>query len=486
MAKTSPLFECTACGARHPKALGKCTACGAWDTLQEVRGSLKRDLQRAGSAYSQSHYTGPVALPDVEVTDTQRSPTGLVELDRVLGGGVVPGMVVLLGGEPGIGKSTLLLQWAAQAGESGVESGLGPEDTRGARGGRRESEANGRSPSSSTVLYASGEESERQIKLRAQRLGAENPGIHLLAETDVRRIIEEAERMKPGLLLVDSIQTLFDPDFESSAGSVSQVRGCAAMLTRWAKTTGTPLVLVGHVTKDGGLAGPKVLEHLVDTVLAFEGDRHHHHRLLRALKNRFGAAFELGVFAMTEKGLVPAEGNPFFLDAEPRPGCAATVVLSGTRPMVVEIQALVAAAGLGIPRRTALGIDGQRLSMLCAVAERRGGVQLHDRDVYVNVAGGLEIEDPAADLAVIAALCSSATGRLLAEKGLFMGEVGLTGEVRPVAQLPLRLQEGARLGFACAAVPRLGLEGRSPLDLFPETSVERLRGKAWLKGVVEE
>mgnify|MGYP005806470663 FL=1 len=454
MAKTSPLFECTACGARHPKAMGKCTGCGAWDTVQEVRGSLKRDLQRAGSAYAQSHYAGPVALPDVDVTDTQRSPTGLVELDRVLGGGVVPGMVALLGGEPGIGKSTLLLQWAATA--------------------------------EGTVLYASGEESERQIKLRAQRLGAENPGIHLLAETDVRRIIEEAERMKPGLLLVDSIQTLFDPDFESSAGSVSQVRGCAAMLTRWAKTTGTPLVLVGHVTKDGSLAGPKVLEHLVDTVLAFEGDRHHHHRLLRALKNRFGAAFELGVFAMTEKGLVPAEGNPFFLDAEPRPGCAATVVLSGTRPMVVEIQALVAAAGLGIPRRTALGIDGPRLAMLCAVAERRGGVQLHDRDIYVNVAGGLEIEDPAADLAVIAALCSSAGGRLLAEKCLFMGEVGLTGEVRPVAQLPLRLQEGARLGFASAAVPRLGLEGKSPLDLFPETSVERLRGKAWLKGVVEE
>ena len=454
MAKASPLFECTACGARHPKAMGKCTACGAWDSVLEVRGSLKRDLQRTGSAFSQSHYLGPVALPDVDVTDTERIPTGIAELDRVLGGGVVPGMVALLGGEPGIGKSTLLLQWAARA------EGL--------------------------VLYASGEESERQIKLRAQRLGAESPGIHLLAETDVRRILEEAERMKPALLLVDSIQTLFDPDFESRAGSVCQVRGCAAMLTRWAKTTGTPLVLVGHVTKDGSLAGPKVLEHLVDTVLAFEGDRHHHHRLLRALKNRFGAAFELGVFAMTERGLVAAEGNPFFLDAEPRPGCAATVVLSGTRPMVVEIQALVASAGLGIPRRTALGIDGQRLGMLCAVAERRGGVQLHDRDVYVNVAGGLEIEDPAADLAVIAALCSSAGGRLLAEKCLFMGEVGLTGEVRPVAQLPLRLQEGARLGFSCAAVPRLGLEGKSPLDLFPEVSVERLRSKAWLKGVVEE
>jgi DNA repair protein RadA/Sms len=208
--------------------------------------------------------------------------------------------------------------------------------------------------------------------------------------------------------------------------------------------------------------------------------------LLRALKNRFGAAFELGVFAMTGKGLVPVEGNPFFLDAEPRPGCAATVVLSGTRPMVVEIQALVASAGLGIPRRTALGIDGQRLSMLCAVAERRGGVQLHDRDVYVNVAGGLEVEDPAADLAVIAALTSSATGRILAEKCLFMGEVGLTGEVRPVAQLPLRIQEGARLGFERAAVPRMGLEGGKGLDLILELSVERLRGKEWLKAKAEE
>ena len=454
MAKASPHFECTACGARHPKAMGKCTACGAWEAVQEVRGTLKRDLQRSEVAFVQGHYSGPVALPDVLVTDSQREPTGLVELDRVLGGGVVPGMVALLGGEPGIGKSTLLLQWAATS-----------------RG---------------KVLYASGEESERQIKLRAQRLGAENPGIHLLAETDVRRILEAAELMKPDLLLVDSIQTLFDPDFESSAGSVSQVRGCATLLTRWAKATGTPLVLVGHVTKDGSLAGPKVLEHLVDTVLAFEGDRHHHHRLLRALKNRFGAAFELGVFAMTERGLVPAEGNPFFLDAEPRPGCAATVVLSGTRPMVVEIQALVASSGLGIPRRTALGIDGQRLAMLCAVAERRGGVQIHDRDVYLNVAGGLEIEDPAADLAVVAALCSSATGRLLAPKCLFMGEVGLTGEVRPVAQLPLRLQEGARLGFGAAAVPRLGLEGKSPLELYAEISVERLRSKAWLKDMVEE
>ncbi len=454
MAKPASVFECTACGARAPKLMGKCSACGGWGTVEEVRGALRRDLDRSGSAFSTRHFSGPVALEAVDLDEAERVPTGLDELDRVLGGGVVPGMVVLLGGEPGIGKSTLLLQWAARV--------------------------------PGTVLYASGEESERQIKLRARRLDAEAPGIHLLAETDVREILAAAERMRPALLLVDSIQTLFDPDFESSAGSVSQVRGCAALLTRWAKATGTPLVLVGHVTKDGSLAGPKVLEHLVDTVLAFEGDRHHHHRLLRALKNRFGAAFELGVFAMTEKGLVAAEGNPFFLDAEPRPGCAATVVLNGTRPVVVEIQALVASAGLGIPRRTALGIDGPRLAMLCAVAERRGGVQLHDRDVYLNVAGGMEIEDPAADLAVIAALASSATGRLLEEKTLFLGEVGLTGEVRPVAQLPLRLQEGARLGFAAAVVPRLGLEGRQPLPCHAEASVERLRSRAWLKARAEE
>jgi DNA repair protein RadA/Sms len=454
MAKASPLFECTACGARFSAPLGKCSSCNAWGTVEEARGSLRRDLARSGSAFAVSEHAGPIRLAEVEMAETARTPTGVEELDRVLGGGVVPGMVVLLGGEPGIGKSTLLLQWAAK--------------TEGA------------------VLYASGEESERQIKLRAQRLGAEAPGLHLLAETDVRRILEAADRMKPSLLLIDSIQTLFDPEFESGAGSVSQVRGCAQMLARWAKATGTPLVLVGHVTKDGGLAGPKVLEHLVDTVLSFEGDRHHHHRLLRTLKNRFGAAFELGVFAMTGKGLAPAEGNPFFLDAEPRPGCAATVILSGTRPMVVEIQALVASAGLGIPRRTALGIDGQRLAMLCAVAERRGGIQLHDRDVYINVAGGLEIEDPAADLAVLAALASSATSRLLAPKCLFMGEVGLTGEVRPVAQLPLRLQEGARLGFSAAAAPRNGHEGKQPLELFLESSVERLRTKAWMKGAVEE
>nr|WP_320132018.1 DNA repair protein RadA [uncultured Holophaga sp.] len=456
MARPSSTYECTACGARYPKPLGKCGNCGAFGSIEELKGALRKGLERARSAYAKGDYTGPVSLLEVELGETQRTATGIDELDRVLGGGFVPGMVVLLGGEPGIGKSTLLLQWAARA--------------------------------PGAVLYASGEESERQIKLRAQRLGAEKPEISLLAETDVRVILETAEAMKPALLMVDSIQTLFDPEFDSSAGSVSQVRGCAQLLARWAKATGTPLVLVGHVTKDGTLAGPKVLEHLVDTVLAFEGDRHHHHRLLRALKNRFGAAFELGVFAMTERGLVAAEGNPFFLETEPRPGCAATVVLNGTRPVVVEIQALVASAGLGIPRRTALGIDGQRLSMLCAVAERRGGVQLHDRDVYVNVAGGLEVEDPAADLAVVAALVSSATSRLLADRCLFLGEVGLTGEVRPVAQLPLRLQEGRRLGFGRAAVPRMSLEPGTGagLELFPEKGLERIRNKPWLLARAEQ
>ncbi|MCL1893568.1 MAG: DNA repair protein RadA [Holophagaceae bacterium] len=455
MARTSSVFECTACGARFSQLVGKCGSCKSFGTVEEIRGSLKKGLDRARSAFAQSDYTGPVSLLDVSVSDSGRTPIGLSELDRVLGGGVVPGMVVLLGGEPGIGKSTLLLQWAARV--------------------------------SGQTLYASGEESERQIRIRAQRLGAELPSIHLLAETDVRVILATADQMRPALLLVDSIQTLYDPEFDSGAGSVSQVRGCATLLTRWAKTTGTPLVLVGHVTKDGGLAGPKVLEHLVDTVLSFEGDRHHHHRMLRTLKNRFGAAFELGVFAMTENGLVPAEGNPFFLETEPSPGCAATVVLSGTRPVVVEIQALVASAGLGIPRRTALGIDGQRLAMLCAVAERRGGIQLHDRDVYINVAGGLEIEDPSADLAVVAALTSSATGRLLKHKCIFVGEVGLTGEVRPVSQTQLRMQEAKRLGFESAVIPSPSATNNNmDINCHLEKNVERLRAKLWLEKIVDE
>jgi DNA repair protein RadA/Sms len=453
MARQSSIFECTACGARFSQQVGKCGSCKSFGTVEEIRGQLKKSLDRPRSAFAQNDYSGPVSMIDVEISDSSRAPIGLPELDRVLGGGVVPGMVVLLGGEPGIGKSTLLLQWASHV--------MGE------------------------VLYASGEESERQIRIRAARLGTELPNIHLLAETDVREILGAAAQMRPALLLVDSIQTLYDPEFESSAGSVSQVRGCATLLARWAKSTGTPLVLVGHVTKDGGLAGPKVLEHLVDTVLSFEGDRNHHHRMLRAMKNRFGAAFELGVFAMMENGLVPAEGNPFFLETEPCPGCAATVVLSGTRPVVVEIQALVASAGLGIPRRTALGIDSQRLAMLCAVAERRGGVQLHDRDVYINVAGGLEIEDPAADLAVVAALASSATGRLLKPKCAFIGEIGLTGEVRPVSQLQLRLQESERLGFESAVVPASASGRKMNFDCCIEKSVERLRSKAWLEKIAD-
>jgi DNA repair protein RadA/Sms len=449
MVKISPVYECTACGARFSKAMGKCGACGDFNSIQEVKGKLRKDTCLTRSAFANSDYQEPISLADIAIGNNDRRTTGLSELDRVLGGGVVPGMVILLGGEPGIGKSTLVLQWAAAF--------------------------------CGNVLYASGEESERQIKLRAERLGADNTEISVFAETDVRRILEVADKTKPALLLIDSIQTLFDPEFESSAGSVSQVRGCATLLARWAKNTGTPLILVGHVTKDGTLAGPKVLEHLVDTVLAFEGDRHHNHRLLRALKNRFGAAFELGVFTMTERGLTPVDGNPFFLEVEPSPGCAATVVISGTRPIVVEIQALVASTSMGIPRRTALGIDGQRLAMLCAVVERRGGIHLHDRDIYVNVAGGLEIEDPAVDLAIVAALVSSSLGYLLMPKTLFLGEVGLTGEVRPVAQLPLRLQEGSRLGFVHAVVPSMGLDRKTPpLKLISENNMSQLRSRPWL------
>ena len=450
MTKMSSMYECNTCGARFPRYMGKCGSCGEFNSIEEIKLSLKKDISNTCSAFAKNIYQGPIALNDVKTINNHRRNTNLPELDRVLGGGIVPGMVVLLGGEPGIGKSTLVLQLAAALKDN--------------------------------VLYASGEESEHQIKLRAQRLGIDGSKISLFAETNVRQIINAADTIKPALLIIDSIQTLFDPEFESSAGSINQVRGCAALLSRWAKNSDTPIVLIGHVTKDGVVAGPKVLEHLVDTVLSFEGDRHHHHRLLRALKNRFGAAFELGVFNMTGQGLAPVDGNPFFLETDPNPGCTTTVVLSGTRPIVVEIQALVSSTSMGIPRRTALGIDGQRLSMLCAIAERRGGIQLHNRDVYLNVAGGLEIEDPAADLAIIAALVSSSLGYLITPKTLFLGEVGLSGEVRPVAQLPLRLQEGFRLGFTQAIIPNIRLKSdlkTSLSNIIFEKNIEQLKAKPW-------
>ncbi len=371
-----------------------------------------------------------VPLPEVDLQAAARLPLAFQEVARVLGGGIVPGSSILLGGDPGIGKSTLLLQLSAQVARS-----VGP------------------------VLYASAEESARQIGLRARRLGIQEEGIWLLAETEVERILAEAERLRPALLVVDSIQTVRWDALASAAGSVSQVRECASLLTRFAKARGVPVFLVGHVTKEGTLAGPRVLEHIVDVVLYLEGDRFHRYRILRGVKNRFGSTYEVGVFEMGEEGLREV-GNPsaVFL-AERRtdaPGSAVAVTLEGTRPLLVEVQALCAPAYGGLPRRTTTGFDPGRLQMLLAVLSRRVGLRLGNQDVYVNVVGGLRIQEPAADLAVAVAVASGLRGRTVDPEAVFVGEVGLAGELRSVGQLDRRLQEARKLGFRRAVVPRGG------------------------------
>lgn len=369
-----------------------------------------------------------------------RQPTGFAEFDRVLGGGAVAGSVVLVGGDPGIGKSTLLLQTAERA----------------ARAGGR-------------VLYASAEESVLQIKLRAERLGAASPLLFLLAEVDLEAIIEAARRLHPAMLIVDSIQTVHRGDVPSAPGSVAQVRECTSALIRLAKDEGVATFIVGHVTKEGTLAGPRVLEHLVDTVLAFEGDRHHAYRILRATKNRFGSTNEIGVFEMAGRGLVEVS-NPSaaFLSERPEaaPGSAVVCAIEGTRSLLVEIQALTVPTSFGMPRRTAAGVDYNRLLVLLAVLERRGGLQLSGQDVYASVAGGISVDEPAADLGIAAAVASSLRNRVVDPRTVVVGEVGLAGEVRAIPQVEKRLAEAARLGFNRAVVPRIeSLKGPADLEL---------------------
>jgi DNA repair protein RadA/Sms len=368
-------------------------------------------------------------LHEVEASEESRLKTGIGELDRVLGGGVVPGGLVLLGGDPGIGKSTLLL-----AALDRLALAVAPRP----------------------VLYVSGEESARQVKLRADRLGASAPNLHLLAETDATRVLHAAEGLKPAALAVDSIQTQFLPELQSAPGTVTQIREAAARLMAYAKTTETPVFLVGHVTKDGAIAGPRVLEHMVDTVLYFEGGGAHPYRVLRAHKNRFGSASEIGVFEMKARGLAEvANPSALFLAERPldTPGSAVTAALSGTRTVLVEVQALVAPTGFGTPRRTALGIDPNRVALLAAVLEKKVGLDILSCDLFVNVAGGLELDDPAADLACATALASSLRERPIGPRTLVVGEVGLAGEVRAVAQAEGRLSEAARLGFTRAILP---------------------------------
>ncbi|MBL4819931.1 MAG: DNA repair protein RadA [Gammaproteobacteria bacterium] len=433
MAKSKVAFVCTDCGAEHTKWQGQCAACKAWNSLSQINlgvsGSpaAKPDFRNQGYSGQKS---GVQQLADIDLTSLPRLETGIVELDRVLGGGLVPGSVVLIGGNPGAGKSTLLLQVMCLLSRS------------------------------MEALYVTGEESLQQVAMRARRLGLPDDKLKMLAETSVEQIGQAAQQHQPRLLVVDSIQVMHRQDIQSAAGSVSQVRECASYLIQYAKQTNTVLFLVGHVTKEGNLAGPKVLEHMIDCFLMLEGDNDNRYRTLRSLKNRFGAVNELGVFAMTETGLKEVK-NPsaIFLarSEEESPGSLVVVLWEGTRPLLVEIQALVDGSQLANPRRLAVGVDQSRMAMLLAVLNRHGGVYTADQDVFVNVVGGVKVTETSADLAVILALVSSIRDQALSRELVAFGEVGLAGEIRPVPGGQERLKEAAKHGFKRAIVPRANL-----------------------------
>ena len=452
MAKDKTIFTCTDCGGTTPRWLGKCPACGAWNTLIEstvdAGGSAKNRYTSQFQALAKTSEL--TKLGDIEATDVDRSPTGIEELDRALGGGVVEGGVVLIGGDPGIGKSTLLLQALDALQRKGMNT-----------------------------LYVTGEESGAQVALRSRRLGLDHSQVQVLAEIQLEKILATLQTERPHIAVIDSIQTVYSDQLTSAPGSVAQVRECAAHLTRAAKATGTAIVLVGHVTKEGALAGPRVLEHMVDTVLYFEGDTHSSFRLIRAIKNRFGAVNEIGVFAMTEKGL-KGVSNPsaIFLSQhdEPVAGSCVMVTLEGTRPLLVEIQALVDSGGPS-PRRLSVGLERDRLAMLLAVLHRHAGVACMDQDVFVNAVGDVRISEPAADLAVMLAITSSLRGKPLPKGFIAFGEVGLAGEVRPAPRGQERLKEAAKLGFTVAVVPKANAPKKNDknfegLTIYPVDRIE--------------
>ena len=420
-------YQCQECGATSPKWAGQCADCGAWNTFVETIVEAKPARSNPRFAGISGEAAAIHNLNEVAVEDEPRLPTNIAELDRVLGGGVVAGSVVLIGGDPGIGKSTLLLQMLAEM-----------------------------TPNLPT-LYVSGEESSRQIAMRARRLGIDAGSIRLLTETNVERMLELARRESPRLMVVDSIQTMYTDLLTSAPGSVGQVRESAAQLVRYAKTSGASVYLIGHVTKEGALAGPRVLEHMVDTVLYFEGDGGSRYRVVRAVKNRYGAVNELGVFAMTDKGLREVT-NPsaIFLSQHEKdvPGSVVMVTREGTRPLLVEVQALVDESKLSNPRRVTVGLDGNRLAMLLAIAHRHAGIVTYDQDVFVNVVGGVRVSETGADLAVLLAVLSSLRGKPLPQELVVFGEVGLAGEIRPVPGGPERLREAAKHGYTQAIVPR--------------------------------
>ncbi|MGO9379304.1 MAG: DNA repair protein RadA [Dissulfurispiraceae bacterium] len=421
MSKAKTVFQCQSCGYSSPKWLGKCPDCGAWNSFSEERQSPK-----SLKSFSDGNF-GPIPLSSVTGGSEKRVPVGIAELDRVLGGGLVKGAVILIGGDPGIGKSTIILQAISH-----IASRTG------------------------TVLYVSGEESPEQIKLRAERLSIDSDKIMLLPETVVEHILSAADKLKPAAIVVDSIQTVYTEEMTSAPGSVGQIRESAAKMMFYAKRSATPVFLIGHVTKEGAIAGPRVLEHLVDTVLYFEGDRGHPFRILRTVKNRFGSTNEIGVFEMTDSGLKEIS-NPSELFLSERPlntsGSIVIASIEGTRPLLVELQALVSPTTFGMPRRTSMGIDFNRLNLLIAVLEKKGGIHLGGMDVFINIVGGLKVVEPAADLGIIAAMVSSFRELTLDPQTFVFGEVGLSGEVRAVAQGEARIKEAAKVGFKRAIVP---------------------------------
>jgi DNA repair protein RadA/Sms len=429
-------YVCQGCGNSSPRWLGKCPACGEWNSYVEERVSS----EKRGHGRMPRNSTS-IAITQIESAKEERIGTGIGELDRVLGGGFVPGSLVLVGGDPGIGKSTLALDMV-----------------------------NNVSLSKMSVLYVTGEESPEQVKMRAERMGVGSDRLFVFAETSVESILDEIAKLSPKLAVIDSIQTIYTEDFPSAPGSVGQIRESAAKIMQYAKTNGTAIFLIGHVTKEGTIAGPKVLEHLVDTVLYFEGGREHPYRILRAVKNRFGSTNEIGVFEMHESGLEEVKSpSEIFLSERPANASGSVVVpsLEGTRPILVEIQALVSPCNFGVPRRTTIGLDYNRVSLLAAVLEKRAGLHISGQDIFMNVAGGVRIEEPAIDLGISTSLASSLLNRPVESDVVVFGEIGLAGEVRGVSQVELRLKEAEKLGFRKCVLPRINLERlkRSDTDI---------------------
>ena len=446
MAKLKKAFFCQNCGAQYVKWQGQCNSCKSWNSLVEE--IIENDAATPKwSGVTNQSVQSPISINEVDTAKYPRIKTNDQELDRVLGGGIVPGAIILLGGEPGIGKSTLLLQLSLNL--------------------------------QIKVLYVSGEESHQQIKLRADRIGLNTDSCYLLSQTDTHKIFDQIPKINPQILIIDSIQTLNTPNIENGAGSVSQIKATAAELIKYAKTTNTPVLLVGHITKDGAIAGPKVLEHMVDTVLQFEGDRNHIYRILRARKNRFGATSEIGIYEMQAQGLRqvinPSEVLISTKD-EFLSGNAIAATIEGIRPMMIEVQALVSSAVYGTPQRSCTGFNVKRLNMLLAVLEKRGGFDLGIKDVFVNITGGINIEDPALDLAIIAALLSSYHDIPISQDLCFASEIGLSGEIRPVAKIDLRVQEAEKLGFKKIAISKFSKLGAPPkkIKLLSLTKVESL------------